>query len=111
MLRGANFKIKPDKCQFATDKIEYLGHILTSEGIKPDPYNVKAIREYTQPKNVKENRSFVGLASYYCHHVPNFADITLPLTKLKKNNENLNRNMNRKKLFRNYLIYYVQTRY
>ena len=53
-LRGANFKLRPHKCQFAIDKVEYLGHIVTSEGIKPDPSKVKAIREYPQPKNVKE---------------------------------------------------------
>ena len=49
-LSGANFKIQPDKCQFAIDKVEYLGHIVTSEGVKPDASKVKAIREYPQPK-------------------------------------------------------------
>ena len=44
-LRGANFRIQPDKCQFAIDKVEYLGHVVTSEGIKPDLSKVKAIRE------------------------------------------------------------------
>ena len=62
-LRGANFKIQPDKCQFAIDKVEYLGHVVTSEGVKPDVSTVRSIQEYPQSKSVEEVRSFVGLAS------------------------------------------------
>ena len=75
--------------QFAIDKVEYLGHVVTSEGVKPDSSKIKAIRQYPRSKNVKEIWSFVGLASNYHRHVPNFADIALPLTKLTKKNEQL----------------------
>ena len=85
-MRGANLKIQPDKCQFAIDRVEYLGHVVISEGVKPDAAKVKAIIEYPQSKNVKEILSFVGLASYYRRHVPKFAEIAFPLTKLTNKN-------------------------
>ena len=53
-LRGANFNIRPDKFQFAINKVEYLDHVVTSEGIKADLSKVRALREYPQPRDVKE---------------------------------------------------------
>jgi len=61
-LDQANFKIQPDECAFATDTVDYLGHICTPQGIKPDPKKVQAVVEYPIPKTVKGIRSFVGLA-------------------------------------------------
>jgi len=48
-LEQANFKIQPEKCVFATDTVEYLGHICTPLGIRPNPKKVKAIMEYPVP--------------------------------------------------------------
>ena len=67
--------------------MEYLGHIVTSEGVKLDPWKVSAIRNYSRPTNVKEIRSFIGLASYYRRHVSNFTAIALSLIKLTRKNE------------------------
>jgi len=53
-LEQANFKIQPDKCVFATYTVEYLGHVCTSQGIRPDPKTVKAIEENPVPKTVKD---------------------------------------------------------
>ena len=72
-LDQANFRIQIEKCVFATGKVEYLGHICTPRGIRPNPKKVKAIEEYLVPKTVKDIRSFNGLAGYYRRHVPNFA--------------------------------------
>jgi len=83
-LKQANFKIQPEKCVFATDTVEYLGHVCTPQGIRPDPRKVKAIEEYPVPKTVKDIRSFIGLAGYYRRHVPNFARLSQPLTNLTK---------------------------
>jgi hypothetical protein len=83
-LEQANFRIQPEKCVFATDTVEYLGHICTSEGIRPDPKKIRAIEEYSRPTTVKEIRAFLGLAGYYRRHVPNFAELAKPLTMLTK---------------------------
>ena len=64
-LDQANFKIQPEQCVFATDTLEYLGHICTPQGTKPDPKKVQAIVEYPIAKTVKDIRSFVGLAGHY----------------------------------------------
>jgi len=77
-LEQANFKIQPEKCVFATDTVEYLGHVCTPQGIRPDPRKFKAIKEYPVPKTVKDIRSFIGLAGYYRRHIPNFARLSQP---------------------------------
>ena len=83
-LEQANFKIQPEKCVFATDTVEYLGHICTPLGIRPDPKKIRAIALYPVPKTVKDIRAFIGLAGYYRRHVPNFAGLAKPLTTLTK---------------------------
>ena len=83
-LEQANFKIQPEKCVFATDTVQYLGHICTPLGIRPDPEKVRAIEDYPVPKTVRDIRSFIGLAGYYRRHVPNFAKLAQPLTNLTK---------------------------
>jgi hypothetical protein len=61
-LEQAGFRIQPDECVFATDSVEYLGHIVTKNGVKPDPKKIRAICEYPIPRTVRDIRSFVGLA-------------------------------------------------
>jgi hypothetical protein len=57
-----NFKIQPEKCVFATDRLEYLGHIFTPVDILAESKNVRAIEEYPVPKTVRDIRAFIGLA-------------------------------------------------
>jgi transposase InsO family protein len=86
-LEQANFKVQPEKCVFAADTVEYLGHIVTKEGVRPDPRKIKAIEEYPPPRTVTEVRAFIGLVGYYRRHVRNFAELAKLLTKLTKKNE------------------------
>jgi hypothetical protein len=83
-LDQANFRIQPEKCVFATDTVDYLGHVCTPFGIRPDPNKIKAIRSYPVPKTVRDVRAFIGLAGYYRRHVRNFAEIARSLTNLTK---------------------------
>jgi hypothetical protein len=52
-----------------TDTVEYLGHICTPLGIRPDPRKIRAIEEYPVPKTIRDIRAFIGLAGYYRRHV------------------------------------------
>lgn len=81
-LRRANLKVNLLKCQFAVAEVTYLGHIVTSEGVKPDPSKLKAVKDFPRPRNAKEVRGFLGLAGYYRRYIPYFADIAKPLTQL-----------------------------
>ena len=85
-LKEVNLKLKPQKCNFIKPELEHLGHVLSAEGVKPMEDKVKAIKLYPQPKNVKELRRLLGLASYYRKFCPKFAEITEPLTYLTKKN-------------------------
>jgi hypothetical protein len=58
-LEEANFKIKPIKCVFATDTVEYLGHIVTNEEVKPDPRKIQAVRDYPTPRTIRDVRAFI----------------------------------------------------
>ena len=66
--------------------MEYLCHVLTPDGLKTNPRTVEAVKECTQPKNVKEIRQFLGLSSYYRQFIKNFAALAEPLTALTSNN-------------------------
>ena len=53
------------KCHFNTTSVEYLGHIVSKDGIKPDPKKTEAVKNWPRPHNLKEMRSFLGLANYF----------------------------------------------
>lgn len=61
-----------------------MGHIITPEGVKTDPSNVQAVKNFPAPKNVKGVRSFLGLANYYRKFIPNFAQLARPINNLTK---------------------------
>ena len=86
-LRDAGLKLKPSKCQFGCKSVPYLGFIATPEGISPDPGKVESVRTYPVPTNLKQVRSFLGLANYYRRFIPKFAHICHPLTQLTRKNQ------------------------
>lgn len=81
-LRHANLKLKPSKCNFACTKVNYLGHVVSPNGIAPDPEKISAVKDFPRPHNVKTIRSFLGLANYYRRFVKDFAKIAAPLNQL-----------------------------
>ena len=65
ILAEAGLKLKLKKCDFFKESINYLGHIVSREGVMPNSAKIDAIASYPEPTNSKELRSFLGLASYY----------------------------------------------
>ena len=85
-LRTVGLLLHPSKCRFAERSVTYLGHIVSQNGISPDPGKVDAVQQFPIPTTVKAVRQFLGLASYYRRFVPNFAKIAGPLYMLTKQN-------------------------
>lgn len=83
-LREANLKLNPKKCEFLKKEILYLGHVISSDGIAPDPEKIGAIRNYPAPKNADEVKRFVAFANYYRKFIKNFAEIAQPLNSLSR---------------------------
>ncbi|KAK8625988.1 hypothetical protein V6N13_133643 [Hibiscus sabdariffa] len=73
---------KLSKCEFWIREVVFLGHVVSSEGIRVDPKKVEAIVNWKQPTSVTEIRSFLGLAGYYRRFVSGFSKVAAPLTKL-----------------------------
>ena len=81
-LKEHGFRLKLEKCEFLLSRIEFLGHIISKEGIQPMPSKVEAIVHAPVPKHVQQLRSFLGLANYYRMFIPNLSTILQPLNSL-----------------------------
>ena len=82
----AGLKLKPAKCHFARQEVEYLGHLVTPEGLKTNKRLVEAIKEFPSPTDVRGVRRFLGLASYYRRFIDGFSKIAEPLRELTRKN-------------------------
>ena len=83
-LEEAGLRLRPEKCSFAQTSVEYLGHTLSLDGVRPNDNKVKAVKEFKRPTCCKEVKSFLGLVNFYRRHLPNLAAITRPLTALTR---------------------------
>eukprot|EP00253_Pinus_taeda_P011610 PITA_11610 len=83
-LREHQLYAKLSKCDFYKEEIQYLGHVISKEGIAVDPEKIKTILEWPVPKDVADIRSFMGLAGYYRRFVEGFSRVAYPITSLQK---------------------------
>ncbi|RVW85873.1 Retrovirus-related Pol polyprotein from transposon 17.6 [Vitis vinifera] len=81
-LRDKQLYAKLKKCEFWLDRISFLGHVVSNDGISVDPSKVDAVANWRRPSTVTEIQSFLGLAGYYRRFIEGFSKIALPLTKL-----------------------------
>jgi hypothetical protein len=84
LLEEANLKLKLAKCKFLAQSVPYLGHVITAEGIKPNPSKIEALKNYKRPTTVREMQSVLGLASDYRRFFENFSTIAHRLLLLPK---------------------------
>jgi hypothetical protein len=73
-----------DKCAFGFPEVDFLGHVVSGEGIKPDPGKISAVQEWPTPKGIREVRSFLGLTGYYRRFIQHYSAKALPLTELTR---------------------------
>lgn len=83
-IRKAGLTLNLSKCQFARDKIKFVGHVIGSGNHGPDPEKLEVVKLLSRPITKKQVRQVLGLFSYFLCYVPNFADIGKPLTDLTK---------------------------
>jgi hypothetical protein len=87
-LREYSLYVNLKKCEWHTDSTEYLGYVITPEGVTIDPERVKTIQEWPTPATVREIRVFIGFMNYYRRFIANFSKLALPLTKLTQKGPN-----------------------
>lgn len=73
-----------EKCGFGLKEVDFLGHIVSGDGIRPDPAKVEAVQQWPVPSSVREVRSFLGLTGYYRRFIKHYSAKALPLTELTK---------------------------
>ena len=83
-IQAAGLKLKADKSNMFQDSVLFLGHIVSGEGVKPNPTNIAKVVDWPRPKSAKQVRQFVALGSYYRRFVKDFATMVRPMVELTK---------------------------
>ncbi len=83
-LRACNIKVHPDKCELGVPELEFVGHVINSQGLSMSEEKVRKVLNFELPSTVKELRSFVGLCNYFSEHIPRCSELLSPLHKCIK---------------------------
>lgn len=86
LLQQHQLYAKRSKCIFGCSKVEYLGHIISSQGVSADPRKIAATVSWPIPTSVKALKGFLGLTRYYRKFIKNYGQIAAPLTALLRKN-------------------------
>jgi len=90
VLREKQLYAKLSKCEFWMDEVQFLGHVISAQGIAMDLVKVDAVVKWESSKSAIEIRSFVGLAGYYRRFIEGFSKIVTPLTQLTRKDQLFN---------------------
>ncbi|GJU53081.1 putative reverse transcriptase domain-containing protein [Tanacetum coccineum] len=82
LLKKEQLYAKFSKCEFWIPKVQFLGHVIDSQGIHVDPAKIESVKDWASPKSATEIRQFLGLAGYYQRFIEGFSKITKLMTKL-----------------------------
>jgi len=82
LLREHQLFLKRSKCAFGASEVEYLGHIVTKDGVRVDPKKVVDMKEWPCPKTLKSLRGFLGLTGYYRKFVKNYGKDASPINSM-----------------------------
>ena len=99
MVREHHLYAKFNKCEFYKNKIQYLGHVISEEGVSMDPDKIKAIIDWHVPKDVTDVWSFMGIIVYYIKFIEGFSKIANPITSLQKKGKKFFRDKKCKDIF------------
>nr|GFB00320.1 putative reverse transcriptase domain-containing protein [Tanacetum cinerariifolium] len=86
LLKKEELYAKFSKCEFSIPKVQFLGHVIDSQGIYVDPAKIESVKEWASPKSPTEIRQFLGLVGYYRRFIERFSKIAKPMTKLTQKN-------------------------
>ena len=81
-LRQAGLKLKPSKCTLLAQRVQYLGHVVSSAGVETDEEKVRAVRDWPTPRHKKDVRAFLGTCGYYRRFIAKYSEISRPLSQL-----------------------------
>lgn len=84
---AAGLKINPEKCEFCRSQVRYLGFLVQKDGLSVDPEKAQPLLDYPAPRNIKQLRRLLGMASWYRRFIPQFATVSEPLTRLLRKNQ------------------------
>src|SRR3954467_5213615 len=87
ILRREKLYCKRSKCDFLKSSVEYLGHVISDQGIQVDPKKIESIRVWPTPRNLSELHSFLGLTNYYRRFINEYAKKTGPLNQLLRKDQ------------------------
>ena len=100
LLKEHKLYAKFSKCDFLLDKVHFLGHVVSKEGVLVDPTKIEAASKWTTPTSITEIRSFLGLVSYYQRFVEGFSSLATPLTELTIKGKSTSGQKNARRVFR-----------
>lgn len=97
--REREVRLNPDKCHIGVSEVSYFGHTLSSEGIKPDPQKVNAVKEMRPPQSKGELETVLGMVNYLSRFAPHLSEVNAPLRQLLRQDSKFVWNTNHDKAF------------